>query len=75
MTLEPPERANNMMNKAIQEISAKERAAKEARDYGAITDTGKDGENHGMRSFQEDGFQPVRPQNRTNNPENICGLR
>ena len=27
-----------------------------------------------MRSFQAAGFQPVRPQNRTNNFENICGL-
>ena len=27
-----------------------------------------------MRSFQTAGFQPVRPQNRTNNLENICGL-
>ena len=32
------------------------------------------GENHGMRSFQAAGFQPVRPKNRTNNLENICGL-
>ena len=27
-----------------------------------------------MRSFQAAGFQPVRPENRTNNLENICGL-
>ena len=37
MTLEPPERTNKMLNKAIHEISAKERAAVEAR-HGAITD-------------------------------------
>ena len=39
MTLEPPERANKMLNKAIQEISAKKRAAVGVGDYGAITDT------------------------------------
>ena len=27
-----------------------------------------------MRSFQAAGFQPVRPQDRTNNLEKICGL-
>ena len=27
-----------------------------------------------MRSLQAAGFQPVRPENRTNNLENICGL-
>ena len=32
------------------------------------------GENHGMRSFQAAGFQPVRPENRSNNLENICGF-
>ena len=39
MTLEPPERANKIMNEAIQEISAKRRTAAIAKDYGAITDT------------------------------------
>ena len=39
MTLEPPERAIKKLNKAIQEISAKKRAAAEARNNGAITDT------------------------------------
>ena len=39
MKLEPPERANKISNKAIQEISVKKRAAVEARDFGAITDT------------------------------------
>ena len=39
MKLEPPERANKRMNKAIQEISAKRRAASIAKDYGAVTDT------------------------------------
>ena len=38
MTLEPPERANEVLNKAIREINAKKRANVEARDYGAITD-------------------------------------
>ena len=39
MKLEPAERANKIMNKAIQEISAKKRAAAVAKDYGAVTDT------------------------------------
>ena len=39
MKLAPPERANKRVNKAIQEISAKKRAAAIAEDYGAITDT------------------------------------
>ena len=39
MKLEPPERANKIMNKAIQEISAKRRAAAIAKDYGAVSDT------------------------------------
>ena len=39
MKLEPAERGNKTLNKAIQEISAKKRAAAVARDYGAITDT------------------------------------
>ena len=39
MKLEPLERANKILNKAIQEISAEKRATVEARDNGAITDT------------------------------------
>ena len=39
MKLEPPERANKIMNKAIQEISAKRRAAAITKDYGGVTDT------------------------------------
>ena len=39
MKLEPPERANKILNKAIQEISAKKRAAAVTGDYGAITVT------------------------------------
>ena len=73
MTLEPPERANKVLNKAIQEISAKKRAHVEARNYGAITDT-EVGENHGMRPFQAARLQPVRPEDPTINLENICGL-
>ena len=36
MKLEPPERANKIMIKAIQEISAKRRAAAIVKDYGAV---------------------------------------
>ena len=39
MKLEPPERGNKILNKAIQEISAKKRAVAIARDDGAVTDT------------------------------------
>ena len=70
MKLEPPERANKIMNKAMREISAKKRAVVEARDYGAITDIDGFGENHGMRSSQAAGFQPVRPEISTNSIEN-----
>ena len=66
MKLEPPERANKMLNKANQEISAKKRAAVEARDHGAIDGHWWVGESHGMRSFQAAGFQPVRPEISTN---------
>ena len=48
MKLEPPERANKIKNKAIQEISAKRRAAAMAKDYGAVADTDGVSENHGM---------------------------
>ena len=66
MKLEPPERANRTLNRAIQEISAKKWEDVEDRDYGAITDTdGWIGENHGMRSFQSAGFQPARPETPT----------
>ena len=39
MKLEPPERGNKILKKAIQESSAKKRAVVEARDNGAINDT------------------------------------
>ena len=39
MKLEPLERGYKILNKAIQEISAKKRALTVTRDYGAITDT------------------------------------
>ena len=39
MKLEPRERAQKRVNKAIQEFSAKRRAAATAKDYGAVTDT------------------------------------
>ena len=58
MTLELPERANKMLNKAIQEISAKKRAAVEARDYGAITDTERLVRIMGCDPFRRLGFTP-----------------
>ena len=64
MTLESPERANKMLNKAIQEISAKTRAAVEARDYGAITDTERLLRIMGCDPFKRPGFQPVRRETR-----------
>ena len=39
MKSEPPERANKIMNNAIQEISAKKRSAATAKDFRAVTDT------------------------------------
>ena len=39
MKSEQAERANKIMNKAIQEIRAKKRAAAVAKDYGAVTET------------------------------------
>ena len=39
LTLEPLEKANKVLNKAIQEISARKKAHVEARNNGAITDT------------------------------------
>ena len=39
LTLEPTEKANNVLNTAIQEISARKKAHVEARNNGAITDT------------------------------------
>ena len=58
MTLDPPERANKMLNTAIQEISAKKRAAVEARDYGAITDTEWLAKIMGCDPFRLPGFSP-----------------
>ena len=56
--LETPERDNNMLNKAIQEISAKKRAAAVARDYGAITDTNGSVRIIGCDLFRRPGFSP-----------------
>ena len=56
MKLEPPERANKILNRAIQEISAKKRAAVEARDYGAITDTDGLVRIMGCDPFRRPGF-------------------
>ena len=39
MKLEPPERANKILNKVIQEISAKKKASAIVRNEGASTDT------------------------------------
>ena len=58
LTSEPPERANKMLNNAIQEISAKKRAAVEARDYGAITDTEILVRIMGCDPFRRLGFSP-----------------
>ena len=58
MKLEPPERANKILNKAIQEIFAKKRAAVEARDYGAITDTDGLVRIMGCDPFRRPGFRP-----------------
>ena len=53
--LEPPERGNNILKKAILEISAKKRAAAVARDYGAITDTDGLVRNMGCDPFRRPG--------------------
>ena len=58
MKLEPPERTNKTLNKAIQEISAKRRAAVEARDFGAITDTDGLVRIMGCDPFRRPGFSP-----------------
>ena len=58
MMLEPPERANNILNKAIQVISAKKRAAVEASDYGAITDTDGLMRIMGCDPLRRPGFSP-----------------
>ena len=58
MKLEPPERANKMLNKANQEISAKKRAAVEARDHGAIDDTGGLVRVMGCDPFRRPVFSP-----------------
>ena len=49
-----------MLNKAIQEICVKKKAAVEARDHGAITDTER------FVRIMAARFQPARPENRTN---------
>ena len=56
MKLEPPERGNKILNKAIQEISAMKRAAAVARDCGAITDTGGFVRIMGCDPFRRLGF-------------------
>ena len=58
LKLEPPEKANKIMNKAIQEISAKKRAAAIARDYGASTDTDGLVRIMGCGTFRRPGFRP-----------------
>ena len=58
MKLEPPERANKMLNRATQEISAKKKAAVEARDYAAITDTDGLVRIMGCDPFRRPGFSP-----------------
>ena len=58
MTSEPPERANKVWNKAIQEISAKKRSQVEARDYGAITDAKRLVKIMGCDPFRRPGFSP-----------------
>ena len=58
MTLEPPERANKVLNKAIQAISAKKRANVEARDYGAVTDTERLVKIMGCDPFRQPGSSP-----------------
>ena len=70
MKLEPPERANKIMNKAIQEISAKRRAAAMAKDYGAVTYTDGLVRIMGCDPFRTAGYQRVRPQIPTNDIEN-----
>ena len=56
MKLEPPERANKILNKAIQEISAKRRAAAIAKDYGAVNDTDGLVRIMGCDPFRRPGF-------------------
>ena len=58
VTLEPPERANKMLNKAVQEISAQKTAAVEARDYGVITDTERLVRIMGCDPLRRPGFSP-----------------
>ena len=70
MKLEPRERANKIMNKAIQEISAKKRAAAATRDHGAITDTDRLVRIMGCDPFRRPGYQPVRPEIPTSGIEN-----
>ena len=57
-TSEPPERANKVLNKAIQEISEKKRAAAVTKDYGAITDTDGLVRTMGCDLFRRPGFSP-----------------
>ena len=58
MTLETPERANKVLNKAIQEIRAKQSADEEYRDCGSITDTWRLVKIFGCDSFRRPGASP-----------------
>ena len=64
-----------MLNRAIQEMCVKKKAAVEARDHGAITDTERFVRIMGCDPFRRPGFSPQdRRTEQTNNVENICGL-
>ena len=64
-----------MLNKAIQEICVKKKAAVEARDHGAITDSERFVRFMGCDPFRRPGSSPQdRRTEQTNNLENICGL-
>ena len=56
MKLEQLERANKVMNKAIQEMSAKRRAAAIAKDFGAATDTERSVRIMGCDPFRRPGI-------------------
>ena len=58
MTLETPERANKVLNKAIQEIRAKKSANEETADCGAITDTWRLVKIIGCDPFRRPGASP-----------------
>ena len=70
MKLEPPESFNKIMNKAIQEISAKRRSSAMAKDYRAIIDTDGLVRIMGCDPFKPPGNQPVRLEIPTSGIEN-----